>query len=169
MTVPVIKYGSTILRKKSLEVSRHENLCCLNNILEDTLISVEGIGLAAPQTGILLRSFIIDSSVYYQNTLHYHCKLYINPEITWKSTSEITFAKACLSMPGICENVTRPEKIQVKYYNYRFNMVEEELNGLNARIFQHEFDHLHGILFIDYLSSVKRKRIVAKFNQIQDE
>jgi len=167
MIVPVLQYGSNILRKHALDISKEENIPQLSEVLADTLKNSGGVGLAAPQTGILLKSFIIDTSPIEKESIKFREQLFINPEITWQSSTYNVFNEACLSIPGIQEEVKRPEKIYVKYFNKEFNLIEEELCGIHARIFQHEFDHLQGILFIDRLKPLKRKLLTGKLNAIK--
>jgi peptide deformylase len=168
MVVPIILYGSPILRKQSFSVSRFDDYQQLSQDLFDTVKKSGGIGLAAPQAGILKRAFVIDTSPFSENeqTGQPYERFFINPEIVNKSTNTSNYEEGCLSIPGIYENVWRPEKIAVRYLNENFELVEEELDGIKARIFQHEFDHLEGILFIDKINSLKRKLLARKLYQI---
>ncbi len=168
MTVKIIKYGSSMLRKHSVEVTIEDNPIAISENLFDTLKSAGGIGLAAPQTGILKRAFIIDTSPLLEDdvSIEKYEQTFINPEIKELSTNKVYYKEGCLSLPGIYEDVLRPEKISVRYFDVNFNLIEEELDGIKARIFQHEYDHLEGILFIDKLSTLKRKLLTGKLNKI---
>ncbi len=168
MTVPIIKYGSQILRKHCTEVTAEDNPRQLSANLFDTIKKADGIGLAAPQIGLLKRIFILDTTPLWKenNEVAKVEQVYINPEILWKSNNLIYYKEGCLSIPEIFEDVLRPDKVSVRYFDVNFNLIEEELNGLKARIFQHEYDHLEGILFIDKLSTLKRNLLKGKLNKI---
>jgi len=168
MIIPIIIYGSSILRKHSFEVSGDDNPKKLAEDLFDTLKKAAGVGLAAPQAGILKRAFVIDTSPFSEedNSIPKYEQVFINPEIMGLSTQKTYYEEGCLSIPGIFEDVYRPQKISVRYFDINFNRVEEDLDGLRARIFQHEYDHLDGILFIDKLNPLKRKMLVGRLNKI---
>jgi len=168
MIVPVILYGSPVLRKHSFELNEDDNLQQLSVNLMETLKMAGGIGLAAPQTGLLKRAFVIDTSPLAEDDIliQKYEQTFINPEITGQSFIKTYYNEGCLSLPGIFEDVLRPEKITVRYFDLNFNRVEEELDGIKARIFQHEIDHLEGILFIDKLNILKRKLLTGRLNKI---
>jgi peptide deformylase len=168
MIVPIILYGSPILRKHSFELNEDDNLQQLSVNLMETLKKAGAIGLAAPQTGLLKRAFVIDTSplVEDDNLIEKYEQAFINPEIIWHSDNKTYYNEGCLSIPDIFENVLRPEKITVRYFDEYFNRIEEEFDGIKARIFQHEFDHLEGILFIDKLNILKRKLLTGRLNKI---
>jgi len=169
MIVPIIIYGSSILRKHSFEVTGDDNPIKLAEDLFDTLKKSAGIGLAAPQAGILKRAFVIDTSPFSEedNSIPKYEQVFINPEILGLSNQKTYYEEGCLSIPGIYENVERPTKIRVRYQDPFFNTMENELDGMPARIFQHEYDHLDGILFIDRLSKLRRKLLTGKLNKIR--
>lgn len=168
MIVPIILYGSPILRKHSFELNEDDNVPQLSLNLLETLKRAGGIGLAAPQTGLLKRAFVIDTSplIKDDNLIQKYNQVFINPEITRQSDNKTYFNEGCLSIPDIFEDVLRSEKITVRYFDENFNPIEEELDGIKARIFQHEFDHLEGILFIDKLNVLKRKLLKGRLNKI---
>ncbi len=169
MIVPIIKYGSPILRKHSINITGEDNPVQLSQNLLDTLKKAGGIGLAAPQTGILKRAFVIDTSPLSEddNNIEKIEKAFFNPEITWRSEDKIYYSEGCLSIPDIFEDILRPQKIRIKYFDANLNIIEGEFDGLIARIFQHEYDHLDGILFIDKLNPLKRKLLNGKLNKIK--
>jgi peptide deformylase len=169
MIVPIIKYGSPILRKHSSIVLNTDNPEEISGNLFDTVRKNQGVGLAAPQIGIQKRMFVIDTLPLHENNeeVEIYEKAFLNPEIIWKSSSQFCFTEGCLSLPGIKEEVNRPEKIRVRYLDINFNRIEEELDGLKSRIFQHEYDHLEGILFTDRLSHLRRKFLATKLNEIK--
>lgn len=168
MVVPIILYGSPILRKQSFAISKNDDLQQLSLDLFDTVKKSGGIGLAAPQVGLLKRAFVIDTSPISEDDqiIHPYEQIFINPEIISQSADKCYYEEGCLSVPGIFEEVLRPEKIAVRYFDVNFNLIEEELNGIKARIFQHEFDHLDGILFIDKVNPLKRKLLANKLYKI---
>lgn len=168
MVVPIILYGSPILRKHSFAVTKSDDLQLLSQNLFDTVKKSGGIGLAAPKAGLLKRAFVIDTSPFSKNdqTIHPFEQIFINPEIISQSADKIYYEEGCLSIPGIFEDVFRPKKIAVRYFDGNFNRIEEELDGIKARIFQHEYDHLEGILFIDKLNPLKRKLLANKLYKI---
>jgi len=169
MVVPVILYGSPMLRKLSVEIIEEDNIKKINEILFDTIKANEGIGLAAPQTGILKSVFVIDTNPVAEQdvSIDKFEGIFINPEIIDNESDNIAYREGCLSIPDIYEEVYRPEKILVRYQDMVLNTHEEELDGIKARIFQHEYDHLKGILFTDKISLIKRKLITGKLSRIR--
>ncbi len=169
MVAPVILYGSSVLRKHSIEVTEEDNISEIKEMLFDTLKKAGGIGLASPQINVLKRVFVIDTSPLAEDDIKIEKfeGIYINPQIIDRSTEHLIYSEGCLSFPGIYEEVLRPEKVLIRYHDTLFKTIEEELDGIKARIFQHEFDHLEGILFIDKISILKRKLISGKLNKIK--
>lgn len=166
----VIKLGHPTLRKRALEVSDAEfndELNVLAKNLIDTMKAYEGIGLAAPQVNIGKRIFVIDvgAATGEEDALP---EAFINPKILVAEGSE-TLEEGCLSIPGVQAEVTRPFKIKAEYRTLDGETVEEEMEGLLARVFQHEFDHLEGVLFIDRISFLQRKLLEPKLKQIREE
>ena len=149
-----------ILRKKSeiLEKVDDELRALLDDMLE-TMYSAPGIGLAAVQVGILKRSIVIDVSKDKEKKNPFFL---INPEIISKSKNTSTYEEGCLSLPGYFAEIERPEECQVKYIDYFGKKKEIKATGLLSTCIQHEIDHLNGVLFIDYLSKLKRDMIVKK-------
>lgn len=168
MVVPIILYGFPILRKHSFEVSENDNLLQLSSDLFDTVKKSNGIGLAAPQIGILKRAFVMDTSPFSEDRdlVSKYEQIFINPEILRQSANKISYEEGCLSIPGIYADVLRPEKITVRYLDLNYNRIEEELDGIKARIFLHEYDHLEGILFIDKLNPLKKKMLAGRLKKI---
>jgi len=169
MVVPVILYGSSVLRKHSAEVIEEDNILKIKEFLFDTIKTNEGIGLAAPQIGLLKRVFVIDTNPVVEQdvTIEKFEGIFINPVIIDSDSDDVAFREGCLSIPGIYEEVYRPEKILVRYNDISLVMHEEELDGIKARIFQHEFDHLNGILFTDKISMIRRKLLTGKLNRLR--
>ncbi|HUX58214.1 MAG TPA: peptide deformylase [Bacteroidales bacterium] len=169
MVTPIILYGSSVLRKHSIDITEEDKILEITEMLFDTLKKAKGIGLAGPQINFLKRAFVIDTSPLVEDdiTIERFEGVFINPVIIDRSAEPEIYKEGCLSLPGIYEEVARPEKVLVRYQDISFNIIEEELDGIKARIFQHEFDHLEGILFIDKISNLKRKLIYRKLNNIR--
>lgn len=159
----LITIPNEILKKISDPVVElNDNLKILMEDMFEIMYQTKGIGLSAVQVGILKRIVIIDLQEDDNNK-----KIYmINPEITWFSSKECSSEEGCLSVPGASANVIRPEKIKCKYIDENFKEVQISADGLLARCIQHEIDHLNGILYIDYLSKLKRDRIIKKIEKL---
>lgn len=169
MVVPIILYGSSVLRKHSAEVNKEDNIQEIVDSLFATLKEAKGIGLAAPQINILKRAFVIDTSPLNEQdiTLEKFEGIFINPVLIDRDSEHIVYREGCLSLPDIFEEVVRPEKILIRYQDIRLTTHEEELDGIKSRIFQHELDHLDGVLFIDKISILKRKILSGRLNKIK--
>lgn len=168
-------YGDPILRKTCKNINN--NFPNLKNIISNMfniMYKANGIGLAAIQIGIDIRLFIIDASSlinnkkfeYNKNELQKFKKVFINPKIIEKKGEICTFEEGCLSIPTIRENIDRLNNIILEYYDENFNHKVELFSDIEARIIQHEYDHLEGILFIDHLSILKKKILEKKLKNI---
>lgn len=165
MSLEVRLFGDTVLREISAPVDTIDDE--LRNLAEhmiDTMIAEEGIGLAAPQVGRNIRMLVVDGSVFGDDSV---AVAYINPIIVAASKTKIMYEEGCLSIPDIRADVERPEAIQVRYTNIGGEEVVEELEGLHARVLQHELDHLDGILFVDRISAARRNLLRKKLREIQ--
>ena len=169
MIVPIVIYGAPVLRQSTFDIHGEDLPEEITRNLFDTLKRAEGIGLAAPQIGLSKRIFIIDTTPLAEENAQFKRveKVYLNPRILHMDDELSTFNEGCLSIPGIFRELERPERIHVTYQNLAFETVEEELSGLEARVFQHEYDHLDSILFIDRLSGLQKRLIQGKLNQIK--
>jgi len=152
-----------ILRKKSLNVEKVDK--DLQNLMDDmleTMYAAPGIGLAAIQIGIPKRVIVLDlaSKDEPKNPMHF-----INPEIIEKSNNNLTYEEGCLSVPGQFAEIDRPDKCHLKYLDYYGQPKEIKAEGMLATCIQHEIDHLEGILFIDYLSKLKKSMIIKKLSK----
>lgn len=162
--LPVIKIGHPTLRKSAQKVEKFDQeLIDLVQKMIETMRVNEGIGLAAPQVNVLSRLFVIDRKLINED---WGAQAYINPEILDTQGLD-TYEEGCLSIPGIRAEVDRPFKIWVKYQTIEGKVVEEELEGLLARVFQHEYDHLDGILFIDRIPFIRKKMLEAQIKEIE--
>lgn len=173
MIRPIIAYGDPVLRKKAVEID--EDYPDLNLIIEDmheTMYNSQGVGLAAPQIGLSIRLFIVDAEPFVDEDeedvdgLRDFKRVFINPIIIEETGVEWKFEEGCLSIPGIREDVSRQPDIIVEYYNEKFELVEEKLSGLAARVVQHEYDHIEGILFTDKINPLKKQLLKGKLNDI---
>ena len=155
LTVP-----DPILRKKSLQVDKvDKEIKKLMDDMLETMYKAPGIGLAAVQIGVLKRVVVMDVS---RETDKKEPMYFVNPEIVWKSNEKATYEEGCLSIPNQFANIERSEKCTVKYLDYSGAEKEIKAEGLLATCIQHEIDHLNGVLFIDYLSKLKKDIIVKK-------
>lgn len=173
MIRPIIAYGDPVLRKKAVEIEA--DYPDLNLLLEDmfeTMYNSQGVGLAAPQIGLSIRLFIIDAAPFVdedeediEGLLDFK-RVIINPIIIEETGKEWKFEEGCLSIPGIREDVSRQPDIIVEYYNEKFELIEEKLSGLAARVVQHEYDHIEGILFTDKINPLKKQLLKGKLSDI---
>jgi peptide deformylase len=171
MILPIVAYGDPLLRKVGKELDKdYPNLEELIENMTETMRTAKGVGLAAPQVGKSIRLFIIDASPFEENEeleederafLKDFKGVFINPKIIEEDGGEWAFNEGCLSIPNINEDVFREEQIDIEYLDENFQVHKKSLNGLAARIFQHEYDHLEGVLFTDKLSTLK-KRLLKK-------
>jgi len=168
MILPIYLYGQPVLRKEAEEI---ENTPELNQFIADmfeTLMQAEGCGLAAPQVGKPWRLFVIDADELAED--YPECKgfkkVFINPEMIEESEETCSYSEGCLSLPGISENVVRPTTIKINYQDENFVEHEEEFTGFQARIIQHEYDHLEGHVFTDRISPIRKTFVRNKLTSI---
>ena len=168
MVYPIVMYGDPVLRKKAREVEKDEmDVKAFAQDMFETMTAANGIGLAAPQIGKSIRFFVVDASVLEeQPELKSFKKVFINPIILKEEGKEWGFEEGCLSIPNIREDVDRKEKLRIKYFDEEWEAHEEEYDGMKARIIQHEYDHIEGKLFIDYLTPLKKKMLKGKLTDI---
>lgn len=169
MVYPVVVFGSPLLRKVAKEIDEnYEGLEKLISDMYETMYTADGVGLAAPQIGKSIRLFVIDATPMAEDdpSLEGFKKVFINPQITERTGDSWGFVEGCLSIPEIREEVNRPSDLIIQYYDEKFNFYEEKYNGIKARIIQHEYDHLDGILFVDLVSPLKKKLLKGKLTNI---
>ena len=159
-------FGQPVLRKVAEEINPQDypNLQELINNMFETLRRSEGVGLAAPQIGLPIRMFIIDLDVLSEDTPAYkgYLHTFINPEIIEESEEECSMEEGCLSIPGIHESVKRPKEVHVSYLDENLQPQDKWLTDFEARVFQHEYDHLDGKMFVDHLSGFRKQLIKSK-------
>ena len=136
-----------------------DDLRALMDDMLETMYDAPGIGLAAIQIGVPKRVIVMDLG---RDETAREPRFFVNPEILWRSDETAPYEEGCLSIPEIYDEVERPSKVKLRYLNYRGEQIEEDAEGVFAVCIQHEMDHLEGVLFIDYLSRLKRTRAVAK-------
>ncbi len=178
MILPIVGYGDPVLRKVGVDISQeYPNLNELITNMYDTMYNAYGVGLAAPQIGLAIRLFIIDTepfsdsedlSANEQEQLKGFKQTFINPKMLIEEGEEWSFNEGCLSIPDVREDVYRNEKITIEYFDENFNKKTEVYDGLIARVIQHEYDHIEGILFTDKISSLKKTLIKKKLQNIMD-
>jgi peptide deformylase len=172
MIRPIVAYGDPVLKKEAREVEpQHPDLSALIADMWETMYEADGVGLAAPQIGLSLRMFVADGSPFGEGEEgDPGCKKFkrvmINPVLFDMSEEEESMEEGCLSIPGIREPVNRPVRIGVEYYDEEWNLVEEHLEGLAARIVQHENDHLDGKMIPDHIPVAKRMLLHGKLRDI---
>ncbi|NJW51638.1 peptide deformylase [Salinimicrobium oceani] len=176
MVLPITAYGDPVLRKKAKEVpTDYPNLKELVENMWETMYGAYGVGLAAPQVGLPIRLFLIDTAPFAEDEdlseeerkdLENLKKVFINATILEENGDEWAFNEGCLSIPDIREDVFRKPEITIEYYDEDFNKHTEKYDGLAARVIQHEYDHIEGILFTDKLSSLKKRLIKGKLSNI---
>ncbi len=158
-----------MLRKNAAPVEKDSpELQQLISDMFETMRSADGIGLAAPQVDVSIRLFVIDATPMADEdeSVKDFIKVFINPKITVRNGGEVVLSEGCLSIPDIREDVRRFANIRIEYYDANFEFHDEEYTGFKARIIQHEYDHLEGILFTDRLSSIRNRLIKGKLNAI---
>jgi peptide deformylase len=178
MILPIVAYGDPVLKVEGIEIDKDYN--GLGKLIDDmweTMYNAKGVGLAAPQVGKSIRMFIVDASPFAEDEkegepdpkaegLDGFKKIFINPIIEEEVGEEWAFEEGCLSIPTIREDVFRKEKITITYFDENFQFHEESYEGYAARIIQHEYDHIDGILFTDHLSTLKKRLLTKKLTNI---
>jgi len=178
MILPIVAYGDPVLKIEGVEIGKdYDGLNKLIDNMWETMYNARGVGLAAPQIGKSIRLFIVDASPFAEDddeeepdpkakNLDGFKKVFINPIIEEEVGEEWAFEEGCLSIPTIREDVFRKEKITITYFDENFKFHEETYDGYAARIIQHEYDHVDGILFTDHLSILKKRLLAKKLTNI---
>ncbi|WP_315028699.1 peptide deformylase [Capnocytophaga leadbetteri] len=176
MVLPIIAYGDPVLRKVATDISPdYPNLNTLIANMYDTMNYAYGVGLAAPQIGLPIRLFVVDTAPFADDDdlteeertfLSNFKKTFINAKITEETGDKWLFNEGCLSIPGVREDVSRQKQITIEFLDEQFSPQRLTLTGLAARVVQHEYDHIEGILFTDKLSSFKKQLIKGKLTNI---
>ncbi|AWG26707.1 peptide deformylase [Flavobacterium kingsejongi] len=178
MILPIVGYGDPVLRKMCEEITaEYTDLKALIANMYETMYNAYGVGLAAPQVGLPIRLFMIDTEPFSdsddlspeeQEQLKSFRQTFINAKMLKEEGEEWGFNEGCLSIPEVREDVFRNEKITIEFYDEDFNKRTEVYDGLIARVIQHEYDHIEGILFTDKISSLKKRLIQKKLQNIME-
>lgn len=181
MVLPIVVYGDPVLRKVGVDIDKnYEGLEQLIADMFDTMDAANGVGLAAPQVGKSIRLFVVDGTPFSEvdedeeselspkelEVLKTFKKVFINARILKEDGEEWKFNEGCLSIPKLREDVFRKPKIKIEYLDENFEKHFEEYDGIPARIIQHEYDHIQGVLFTDKISPLKRTLIAGKLTDI---
>ena len=176
MILPIVAYGDAVLRKKAEDISKdYPKLDELLANMYETMYGAYGVGLAAPQIGLPIRLFLVDTEPFSedkdftkeeQEQLKNFKRTFINAKILEETGDEWAFNEGCLSIPDVREDVFRKPKIKIEYQDETFLTHTEEFDGLIARVIQHEYDHIEGILFTDKLSTLKKRLIKSRLANI---
>ncbi len=176
MILPIVAYGDPVLRKVGIDIDKdYPNLDILIENMKETMVNANGVGLAAPQIGKAIRLFIVNATPFSKDDeleteerkfLASFNKVFINAKILKEEGDEWAFNEGCLSIPDINEDVFRPEKITIEYFDENFEKHTDVIDGLAARVVQHEYDHIEGVLFTDKISSLKKRLIKKKLENI---
>ncbi|MGI9547563.1 MAG: peptide deformylase [Flavobacteriaceae bacterium] len=176
MTLPIVAYGDPVLRKTAKAIDReYPELQQLITNMWETMYKASGVGLAAPQIGLPIRIFVIDTSPFAEDEdfteeeqaqLKDFKRVFINAQMVEEDGQNWSFNEGCLSIPDIREDVSRKDTITISYADEDFREYKHTFSGLLARVIQHEYDHIEGILFTDKLSSLKRRLLKGKLNNI---
>jgi peptide deformylase len=176
MILPIVAYGDAVLRKRAKEIDKdYPKLDILLENMYETMYGAYGVGLAAPQIGLSIRVFLVDTEPFAedenfteeeQKQLKDFKKTFINAQILEEEGDEWAFNEGCLSIPDVREDVFRQPKIKIQYQDENFETHIDEYDGLIARVIQHEYDHIEGVLFTDKLSSFKKRLIKGKLTNI---
>jgi peptide deformylase len=174
MIYPIVAFGHPILRKKTTDIDINKAIIqpILDNMWE-TMYQAKGVGIAAPQVGLNDRIFIIDSSRLNddderrdKNEIGLK-EVFINAQMIEESGSLVSIEEGCLSIPNVYGMVERPKNIKIRFYNADLELVEKEFTGFTARVIQHEYDHIEGLLFTDKLKPLKKQIIKRKLEDIK--
>ncbi len=176
MILPIVAYGDPVLRKMSADIGPdYPGLSALIADMWETMYNANGVGLAAPQVGKPIRLFLVDTTPFAEDeelsgkereALNGFKKVFINARIEMESGTKWAFNEGCLSIPDIREDVSRQPEIRISYLDEDFKPQTGTFDGLLARVIQHEYDHIEGILFTDKISSLKRRLLKGKLTNI---
>jgi peptide deformylase len=170
MILPIYAYGQRVLKKKAIAIDKdYEDLSVLIENMWETMYNAKGVGLAAPQIGKSIRLFLVDTVQMEEEEKSFSGikKVFINAEIIDESGTEKAYEEGCLSIPDIRGDVKRLSNIKIIYYDENFQKYEESYDGLNARVIQHEYDHIEGKLFTEMLAPLKKQLVKRRLENIR--
>ncbi|GAA4231675.1 peptide deformylase [Postechiella marina] len=176
MILPIVAIGDPVLKKKAIDITKdYPKLDDLLKNMFETMYNAYGVGLAAPQIGLPIRLFLVDTAPFAddedlseeeQSSLKDFKRVFINAKIVKEEGEEWAFCEGCLSIPDVREDVFRKPKITIEYFDENFEKHTEVFDGLIARVIQHEYDHIQGVLFTDLLSTLKKRLIKGRLGNI---
>lgn len=167
MIYPIVVYGDPVLKKRASDIKEGDvDLKQLSEDMFETMKAAHGIGLAAPQIGLSIRLFVVDGRPLEEEEMDDFVKVFVNAKIIEEAGDVWAFEEGCLSIPGVRENVVRNPTIKIKYLDENWMPHEEVFDGMKARIIQHEYDHIEGVLFTDRITSFKKRLLKGKLTNI---
>jgi peptide deformylase len=167
MIYPIIMYGDPVLRQKAKEIENGAEITQLIEDMYETMHNANGIGLAAPQIGKSIRLFVVDGTILDDEpTLTDFKKVFINPVMLEELGLPWEYEEGCLSIPNIREKIIRKQRLRMSYFDETWSKHEMEFDGLQARIIQHEYDHIEGKMFVDYLTPLRKRLLKGKLVDI---
>ncbi|WP_421763430.1 peptide deformylase [Ekhidna sp.] len=167
MIFPIVLYGDPVLKKKAKEIEEgDESVKEFVDSMYETMYAAQGVGLAAPQVGQSLRVFVVDTTPMEEEEEDGLKRAFINPVMIEEEGEEWAFEEGCLSIPGVRADVNRKPEIKIEYFDENWELHEETFDGMKARVIQHEYDHIEGKLFTDYLTPFKKRLIKGKLANI---
>jgi peptide deformylase len=167
MIYPIVMYGDPVLRQKAKDIEVGSDILTLVEDMFETMHGANGVGLAAPQIGKSIRLFVIDGRVIEDEPgMDDFKKVFVNPVMLEELGTPWEYEEGCLSIPNIREKISRKERLKIKYFDENWNAYEETFDGLKARIIQHEYDHIEGKMFVDYLTPLKKRLLKGKLSDI---
>jgi len=169
MILPVVSFGNSVLKQKAADIAAdYPNLEKLIADMYETMYAAGGVGLAAPQINLGIRLFVVDATPFAEedSKADGFRKVFINPVIVERNEEKTMFEEGCLSFPGIHEEIFRPSVIRIKYLDENFQAFEETYDKILARIIQHEYDHVEGILMVDHISNLKKIIIKRRLKEL---
>ena len=170
MILPIVAFGSGVLRENCKEIIKdYPDLTRLISDMYESMYAANGVGLAAPQINKAIQVFIIDTTPFSENEENDIIPLkqvFINPKILEEKGEEWLFNEGCLSIPDIREDISRKSEIKIEFFDENFKKHSKKFDGLTARVIQHEYDHLGGILFTDKISPLRKRMLKGKLTDI---
>lgn len=167
MIYPIVAFGTPVLKKKAVAISKdHAGLAEIIANMYETMKDANGVGLAAPQVGLSIRLFVTDGSSLDKPEVKDFRQVFINAVIETELGDDWPYNEGCLSIPGIREDVKRKEKISIRFFDEKFREHKKEYSGIAARIIQHEYDHIEGILFTDRLSPLRKRLLKNRLLEV---
>ena len=167
MIYPIVAYGDPVLRQKAVEIEKGSiDIQELARDMFETMYHAHGVGLAGPQIGKSIRIFVVDATPMEEESVQDFKQVFVNPVMLEENGTEWAFEEGCLSIPEIRQEVNRKPRLRLRYFDENWQEHENEFDGLKARIIQHEYDHIEGVLFTDHLSPFKKRLLKSKLANI---